>query len=434
MLVSLLVMGAQGYAQTLQDALQNAKQLFDAKAYARAYEAFYLLFEAHSDNARINYYLGLSAIALHKYEEAIAAMERVLIKEPTYTQARLQLGQLYYLTGVYDQAKQELTSVLEDTKLDAKSREAVEALLVRIDQKKRRHFWHLGASAGLLYDSNIHNDVGATVYLVLPEVLAGGITGSAPRADILDQESLSVAHRYTLTPNLAWQNSLMGFGQFYKATPTKNILYGLGTTGVAWQAGVWESALQLTYERVGMGGEELLSAGGLKVALGLRLFEGVRLGAQLLGQRKAYAPSYTYMDATVWDATGSLDAVWGNRAWHWGIVGNAALEEAPHSPIMDRKWATLKSTIDWQVLGALRFSPMASYRYTSYVQSMLDATFTLRPRKDYQLNAQATLEWSIGEALALSLTSAYVRNYSTHTAYDYSKWMTGVSARVAVGF
>ena len=65
--------------------LQEAKSNFEAKNFEKAYGFFETLSNEMATNAEVHFYLGLSAIELKKYDEALASFDRVLMIDPNHT-------------------------------------------------------------------------------------------------------------------------------------------------------------------------------------------------------------------------------------------------------------------------------------------------------------------------------------------------------------
>ena len=132
----------------------EAKKEYDAGRYEQAYSAFKSLFKSDMGNAEVNLYLARSALETRRFNEAIAAYERVLMIRPGNGVARFELGRAYYAAGLYDQAEGEFVGVLSQP-LPQEVRQSILQYLAGISQARQKHHVSLFASAGLMDDSNI---------------------------------------------------------------------------------------------------------------------------------------------------------------------------------------------------------------------------------------------------------------------------------------
>ena len=102
--------------------LQEAKKSFEAKEFDKAYGFFDTLSSEMPTSAEVQFYLGLSAMELQKYDEALAAFDRVLMLDPNPTRTKLEIARVYYISGQYEQASVEVKSILtENLPFDVKN-------------------------------------------------------------------------------------------------------------------------------------------------------------------------------------------------------------------------------------------------------------------------------------------------------------------------
>jgi tetratricopeptide (TPR) repeat protein len=182
-----------------------------------AYDYYRRLLEEDYDDPRVNFYLGLAAMELRRFSEAISAFERVLISEPDHHRARLEMARCYYYQGNLDTAETHFRQVLSSGVPD-RVKAHVHRYLALIEAARKRHHTGVTLFLGLAYDSNVRNDIGSGGYRVAPGVAIGyeeGISGEDPEADGAHQQMLRLSHTYDFGElgGWAWRSNLSGFFQ-----------------------------------------------------------------------------------------------------------------------------------------------------------------------------------------------------------------------------
>lgn len=85
----------------------TASVMFNTQQYEKSYEMFFKLFSKNPYNININYFLALSAIYIGKVDEALVSLERVLLQNPKFNQARLVYAKLLFDLNFKEEAKKE---------------------------------------------------------------------------------------------------------------------------------------------------------------------------------------------------------------------------------------------------------------------------------------------------------------------------------------
>ncbi len=180
-----------------------------------AYRHYQRVIEESYDDPRANFYLGMAAMELRRFDEAISAFERVLIIEPTHQRARLEMARCYYYQRHFDPAEEQFHRVLESGVPDRVA-EHVHRYLALIERARKRHHTGVTLFLGLAYDTNVRNDIGSGNYRVAPGVALGldeGIDGEDPQSDLAHQQMLRLSHTYDFGElgGWAWRTHLSGF-------------------------------------------------------------------------------------------------------------------------------------------------------------------------------------------------------------------------------
>ena len=147
-------------ANTIKTDIEYGLQLYQNHQYKQAYKLFYSLFNNHLDNEEINFYLGLCAFKLKKYDKAVEAFERVLIKNPNNLRARLEYARSLFYMQNYQESKKQFLMVMEQN-IPIEVKQNIRKFLILIDKLQQKNLYNILLSVGLKYDSNINNDAGS---------------------------------------------------------------------------------------------------------------------------------------------------------------------------------------------------------------------------------------------------------------------------------
>ncbi len=139
------------------DSYKEGLGYFKVNNFEKAYESLdEVLFEYIAEN-EFNFFYGRSALEIGKYNDAIAAFERMLTQDPNHDRARLELARAYYELGLYKQSQIEFERVKAKPSTPQEVREIIDEYLVKMEEEQEKHTLSAIASAGLEHDSNINN-------------------------------------------------------------------------------------------------------------------------------------------------------------------------------------------------------------------------------------------------------------------------------------
>lgn len=186
----------------------EAKRLFQNKNYEKAYEVFKALYLKDMQNPSINFYLGLSAFWLGKYEEAIAAFERVTMINPKAYRAKLEAARAYYRLGMLKKAKSLFLSVKD--KVPKSVQKNIDKYLLLIEKGRKKHFFSGTLIAGVNYDSNIYN---VAVDNVLSDKIPNYKINNTAKSGWAAQEVLSTSYAYAYTNTVRFKADTLLFNK-----------------------------------------------------------------------------------------------------------------------------------------------------------------------------------------------------------------------------
>jgi tetratricopeptide (TPR) repeat protein len=161
----------------------QAKSLIETKEAGRAYA----LLEPHEDrlggDVEFDYWLGVAAFETNHLDRAVIAFERVLVRDPLFDSARLELARTYLRMGALDLAAQEFER-LQARSPSPEGKKLLVDYLAEIARLKQRQRYGFGGyvEAGPGRDTNISSSTSDFANSILG---AFGISGIVPTGNSL---------------------------------------------------------------------------------------------------------------------------------------------------------------------------------------------------------------------------------------------------------
>jgi len=128
--------------EALAALLREADVLIRAGKPAEAYQLLEPKEGDYSGEIAFDYMLGITALDIGKPDRATIAFERVLMTNPNFTGARLDLARAYFAMGSDDLAKNEFQIVLSQSP-PQNAKEAVQKYLAAIEERQRARIQRL---------------------------------------------------------------------------------------------------------------------------------------------------------------------------------------------------------------------------------------------------------------------------------------------------
>ena len=139
--------------EALDKKLAEALILYYDRDYARALPIFREI-ASHVETMDIMFWIAVSSFRAGDAESAIKKFKEMLAIDPNLPRVRLELATVYFWTGQYDLARQELKRVLE-TNPPESVKMNIERLQAAVDEKTKKLFPHVRLSGAFYYDSNV---------------------------------------------------------------------------------------------------------------------------------------------------------------------------------------------------------------------------------------------------------------------------------------
>jgi tetratricopeptide (TPR) repeat protein len=104
----------------------------------------------------ILFWLGVSAMKIGETQLAIEKFKKMLVIDPNLHKARLELAAIYFKTGQYNKAKQEL-EFIRTASPSPETQKKIDRMLGVIKKKRENYSWNLQLSQGIIWDKNINS-------------------------------------------------------------------------------------------------------------------------------------------------------------------------------------------------------------------------------------------------------------------------------------
>ncbi len=423
--------GAQDYEQALRDADALIKDGKPEEAYALLQK----LERGHAGDPRFDYLLGVAALDSGKPDMATLAFERVLMSDPDFSGARLDMARAYYQMGDLLRAKVEFERVARQNPSPAASatiQKYLQAIADRDPQKKTRYAGYIAGTAG--HDSNVNNSTSQQQVTV-------NIPGIGPVVAALNPTSLKTADSYaglgaggevdhTLNPNWGLYAGADLFQRDYHTQKDFNSLNAQGRAGVVYGADAERIRLGLTGGEYILGGRRDFGNGGVNAEWGHTF--SPRNQMTVFGQYQQYRFADYAMQVDNFNqevaGAGWLHALADGRSLLSGFLYYGAEQDV--ATIITTATPTGGRTDGAKRFGGLRIGVQTSWgdRTLLFANAGWQAgnyskvnPFFLVQRADKYYDLAAGASWHWDKLWSITPQLAYSRNASNIPVYTYSR-------------
>ena len=404
----------------------SAKAHYKSGDYDIAYNLFEKLFRKNNNHIYVNYYLAMSAVSLQKYDEAVAALERVLITKPDFYRARLEFAKVLYISGLKSQAKEEFTKVL-NSNVPQNVKDNIQIYLASLNDDK---LYNLYATlmVGLQYSDNVNNGLD-DVEFTLPGFSNITVSGEKPDSDRAHIEylSLDLINKFKKNSSFVLKNRLIGYNRNYKDYDDGDLVFfSYQPTLINYSLkDKTQYSLGVTIDKVIPGKEnknkDKFMAYGIKPKYSFEVFPNARLASYIKYQRILY------------DEKSSSDRDYNKKEFGFDLYYNTLY--AGFSFASDEKNSGDRTDIDkniWKTnLGYTykfndKFLLNTEYEYTNSKYDEEDIFFDSH-RKDTTHNVRIGLLTIFDKNNIINLAFSTTYNSSNQNAYDYDKDVATIS-------
>lgn len=412
------------------DVLQRLRLLVEQQDFTAAYQLGTSAGYDYAGNAEFDFYFALAAMGNQRPDEAVLALERVLLSEPRNERARLELGRAYLGLAEYANAKRTFEQVLA-TNPPPNVRARVELLLGFIDKQLAATRWqrNLWVSATAGYDSNIN--AATHVDSVAVPALGGTV--------ILDPSSREIEDGF---------RELIGAGELKYRFNQQSL--GFGTVSVRDRNNFDTDAFDILTTTAQLGAEKKAGNDRWKFPVtfdglwldGLRYREMASVGLEWNRERPGrVAPTASVQTGTMhYPTQAERDVLF----WTVGIglsknlvrlrhtvqlqLGDETADE-PAGEHNGRQYAGARLVSQWQLGQPLTLAAQLSIQRSEYHAA--DPVFSLE-RQDTVAQGALGLTWQSNPQLSWRLDGSFLANDSNLELYEYRRTVVSGSVSYAL--
>ena len=193
------------------------------KNYKVSYEIFNALVKNNIEDKQINFYLGRSAFKLGLYDESYSAYERILIKYPNETRAKLEIARIYFIQSKYQNSKKLFLEVKKEN-LPKEVENKVDHYLSKINNKLQKNNINALYMFGIGYDTNINNRANNDKFNMPNSSLV--LTNSTKDESSVDIfAAMFINHKYQYNDTFTFANNFLIYAKKLLKDSTKDIAY-----------------------------------------------------------------------------------------------------------------------------------------------------------------------------------------------------------------
>ena len=407
--------------QELRAEFETAKSLYDQGRFNQAYAAFEQLWQKATSSWVVNFYLARCALEIKRYDDAMAAFDRVLILNSSHTRTRLELARLYYEIGEFEMANNELDIALQ-APLPEPVKNNVLALKAKMSREQVRHSHAVTLVLGLNYDSNASNDIGGGNSFELPGFNNIELAGNDEVEDFGFGQTLVYNHGYDFGERGGWalSNQVVGFNKLNNEVSANNVLYLAASSAPTYVHDIYKVSFPFEFDKVYLDNEAYMSTLGFGANLSqiVSPTQTIQAGYKLKNMRydgnkdlNALANVYSlgYRQAFA-----EKTLVFGAQLIYEARQQNssAATDPASLNEVLLKVDASKTLSAKWRLNGAI------SYRTTNYIE--VDTLFANK-RSDQVTKLDFGAAYLLDAKSSVSGGLSHAMHDSNQGSYEYQK-------------
>ncbi|MEA1917188.1 MAG: tetratricopeptide repeat protein, partial [Campylobacterota bacterium] len=396
--------------------------LYSQKDYSGALKIFNEFENSSIDPKRVDFYKGRCNYETKNYEQALAAYERVLMKEPDNLRVRLELAQTYLKLNLPNEAKKEYNYVLEQ-EIPSNVRNNIEIQLAAIEQSTKRNFINVTAIFGIGYDSNIENGTDAGQYSVfVPQLNSNTPIKSQRQIGTMTYEVGAVLnHIYKVNSNFFVKNGGTLYMQRFQNHNDKDMqIFSVNTTPTYTKDKNMYS-VGLFLDHVWYGHVNYLNNYAVMPKYSRSLSETLLYDVYGRYAKKAFYEANQDRDSNTFEFSNKLSYVNKDFGFFAGqiILGNEIKTRGQRTDV-SRRYYNLRAFNTYNFTTNLLLN--TNINYENYYYQLQDVNF-LNKRHDQKMLYSVGLMSVATKSLTLNLNAQYIRNLSNQTPFDYDKYI-----------
>jgi tetratricopeptide (TPR) repeat protein len=395
----------------------DAKQAYAQGDFQHAYTLFESLSALFATDAELNFYVGRCALELRRYDEAMAAFDRVLILNPRHTRTHLELSRLYYEQHQLEMARIELDVVLNE-QLPNDVRNTATAFKRKIDGDLSPHRFSGAFVIGGGFDNNVNNDIGNHAFNIPSLNLP--ISGNPKEKDGYGFSTFVFNHSYDFGDKGGWslENSFIAYDKLYSKSSLNNLVLFSLTSAPTWSDNELRVALPIMFDRVYIDGKGYL----YNVGAGIK-------NSYLIDPSSMIEGGYTFKRGYYHDEAHDVNThllfadyrrIVGDNLFSIALQTSYAINQEVESTRTDVEYNEFKYGLELSKEFSKTLRGALSYTKADARYQEIDSAFLTKRHDDIDLY-ELSLNYALQKNIGLGLNVSYSDHQSNHAPYDYGK-------------
>jgi len=405
--------------------------LIQAGQHEQAYKLAAKHRSEHAGQRRFDLYYGLAALETGHIGEAVFALERVLIAQPGLDRARLAHARGLFLQGEDRRARREFETVLAHNPAPALV-DRIERYLAAIDRRSGRYRTRLSGhiETALGHDDNVNRaPAGESVDLGFATLVLDERSRAREDAFYRLGGGVDVSHPVHPGVNLV-ANGYAKVRDYDDASAFDTQRLG-GRGGLRYRTGAHRVAAYLEAQRLAVGHDPYLDAGGLSLLYRQRVDK--RLSVHTLGRlTQLRYEDQESLDSTLGRLGVGFSMSWGG-AWNpstrftvYAGAEEAANDSRRAQALAERDMAGVRARFALQPAPAWTLRSSLSYRTSEYAA---DARLFGEAREADDYSLDLALDWQPSEHWRIGPQVSYANKDANIGLYDYERTAVSLRAR-----
>jgi len=398
--------------------LEEGKSYYKAKEFLKAVSCLENISLQNTNYIEVDMLLAKSAEGMGNVDLAISAYERVLIQDPYYAQAEVDLLSLYQAYGLQEQLNLEISTLLKGS-LTTEQRAVLEQL--RQDERdKRRQKFLADISMGIGYDSNVNaspgeeklNNYSVGVGTSRPELSSAFLTAEV---DLLYWKQFE--------ENTKWyfQGDVTAFYQNNFSAHDFDLGYVKLSAGLGYSEDNINVYFPLVYDRIHYLQRDLVQSFGLEPSIVLDLSDGYYTALNLSYVKKDYIQSSDNIrNNTVYGIGMSLYRSFDKYYYFTELGYEKSLASETVLSFIDRNKYEVDLGLSYEFNTHYFIDGRYNYAHIKYKDPLF---FSEQHRTDRYHKAEVKIRYSLSRFIYLGYGIKYVLNDSNYVPADYDKYI-----------
>ncbi len=256
--------GSGAYESPLALLLRSARRLIEIRQYDLAYQALSERADLYSGDTEFDYLLGIAALEFGKPEEAVLALERVLINNPGNPQARAEIGRAYLMVKEIKTAKRQFEAVARQ-KLPPKVKSVIAQYIDALSREANQPSMIVSPSIRIEmgFDNNVNVGSAEDRWLLADGTQVFPLPPSQPRKSAMLGIGGAINLTSPINGRVQWITGLRGMVHRYPSAHTLDQEQVDLSTGLAYRKDCHQFKMLGQFQRIHVDGDKFRDATGV---------------------------------------------------------------------------------------------------------------------------------------------------------------------------